>query len=521
MTLEEPTEADIRRLGERLHLDLSEAAVADYRDLVADGLSAFETVAERGDPYAMRPPGDRDPGERVRTENPRGPGPAEDPYNAWITRCRVEGARDGPLAGLTVGVKDNVAVAGVEMTCGSAVVEGYVPPADATVVSRLLEAGATVVGKTNMDDMAFTGNGHSSAFGPTLNPHDDARLAGGSSGGSAIVVATGEADLALGADQGGSVRVPAAWTGVVGHKPTHGLVPYTGIVGIENTIDHVGPLAPDVETAALALEVLAGRDPADPRQPAPPGAGDAGDPLQALDPVGALEGDPSAYSVAVLGEGFDRPGADPRVNERVRGTLEAFADAGATVESVSLPDHADATDVYSAALAEGTLATIEGEGVGHNWKGVYDVDWVEFFGEARRERGGAFPPSLTYTLLLGAYTKERFNSRYYATAMNLRRELTATYDAALEEYDLLAMPTTPQLPNEYVPDQDRTDFLADAWGSLANTAPFNATGHPAASVPAGTVGDLPVGLMLVGDRFADPAVLDAGYAIESLREGRR
>ena len=490
-SLPEPTVAEIRRLAEQLHLDLSDDAVADYRDAVAGGLSSFETVAERGDPYATDPPADREPGERVRepvawvqrdgaVPDAEKPGGA-DPYNAWITRCRVEGSDEGPLAGLTVGIKDNAAVAGVEMTCGSAVVAGYVPSRDATVVTRLLEAGATVVGKTNMDDMAFTGNGHSGAFGPTLNPHDETRLAGGSSGGSAIAVATGEVDLALGADQGGSVRVPAAWTGVVGHKPTHGLVPYTGMVGIENTIDHAGPLAPDVESAATALDALAGRDPADPRQPAA---------VPDLDCAGALTGDPSAYSVAVLEEGFTRPETDERVNERVRDALKRLSAAGATVESVSLPLHDDATDVYTAALAEATLAAVEGEGVGHNWRGRYDVEWVEFFGEARRERGDAFPPSVKYTLLLGAYTKAAFTSRYYATAMNLRREMTAAYDALLAEYDLLAMPTTPQLPREYVPDQDRFEFLADAWGSLANTAPFNATGHPALSVPCGSVDGL-------------------------------
>jgi len=516
-SLPEPTESEIRRLAERLHLDLSDDAVADFRDLVADGLSSFETVAERGDPYATDPPADREPGERVRepvawvqrdgaVPDAEKPGGA-DPYNAWITRCRVEGSDEGPLAGLTVGIKDNAAVAGVEMTCGSAVVAGYVPSRDATVVTRLLEAGATVVGKTNMDDMAFTGNGHSGAFGPTLNPHDETRLAGGSSGGSAIAVATGEVDLALGADQGGSVRVPAAWTGVVGHKPTHGLVPYTGMVGIENTIDHAGPLAPDVETAARALGAMAGRDPADPRQP-----------MTVPDPdcAASLDGDPSEFSVAVVEEGFTQPETDERVNDSVRAALDALADAGATVESVSLPVHADATEIYTAALAEGTLAAVEGEGVGHNWKGRYDVDWVDHFGRARRERGDLFPPSVVYTLLLGAYARERFRSKHYATAMNLRREVTAAYDALLGEYDLIAMPTAPQLPHEYDPDQDRTEFLADAWGSLANTAPFNASGHPALSVPVAPVDGLPVGLMLVGRQFADATVLDAGAAVESL-----
>jgi amidase len=495
-----PTEDDIRDLGDQLHLDLSPAEVADFTELVTDGLASYETVRELGRVSRPTTTRERDPGHRVREG---------DPLNAWITACTVEGADDGPLAGWDVAVKDNVAVAGVEMTCGSQVVEGYVPNHDATVVDRLLDAGATVIGKTNMDDMAFTGNGHSSAFGPTRNPHDPAYLSGGSSGGSAIAVATGEADVAVGADQGGSIRVPAAWCGVVGHKPTHGLVPYTGIVGIENTIDHVGPIAPDVETAAKTLGVMAGRDPDDPRQPETVPVGDYAD---------ELSGDPTDLAVAVLEEGFTRPEADEDVNDTVRGTLDALSDAGATVDEVAFPWHDDAVDVYSVALAEATYAAMTGEGVGHNWKGWYNTQWVDAFGKFRREQGGDLPPSVKYTLLLGAYTSEAYHSTYYAEAMNLRAELTAAYDDLLGEYDLLAMPTTPQLPHEWVPDQDRFAFLDDAWGSLANCSPFNATGHPALSVPAGTVDGLPVGVMFVGAAFDDATVLDAGRAVETLTD---
>jgi amidase len=496
MTPRPPTEADVRSLGERLHLDLSDEEVSDFRDLLEEGLEAYEVVRERRGTYRPTPTRRRDSGRRVRED---------DPYNAWITSCYVEGDDDGPLDGWRVAVKDNVAVAGVEMTCGSTVVEGYVPNHDATVVERVLAAGADVVGKTNMDDMAFTGNGHSSAFGPTLNPHDPDRLAGGSSGGSAIAIVEDEAELALGADQGGSIRVPAAWCGIVGHKPTHGLVPYTGIVGIENTIDHVGPMAADVETAAEALTVLAGADPDDPRQP---------ESVPERDYVGHLDVDAADLSVGVVDEGFTRPAADTRVSDRVRAGLDELADAGATVEAVSIPAHDDAEAIYDVALAEGTYAAMVGEGVGHNWMGWYDEGWVEAFGKFRRAQGGDFPPTVKFTLLLGAYSSEAYHSSYYAAAMNLRRELVGAYDEALDEFDVLAMPTAPQLPNEYVPDQDRFEFIDDAWGSLQNCCPFNATGHPALSVPVEPVDGLPVGLMLVGQHFADDTVLAAGRAVE-------
>ncbi len=494
MSLRAPTEAELRELGEQLNLNLTDEEITAFRERIADGLSAYETVREYAGTMPDSPERSIDTGSRVREG---------DPYNAWITRCKIDGG-DGPLDGWDVAVKDNVAVAGVEMTCGSQVMEGYVPAGDATIVTRLLEAGARIVGKTNMDDMAFTGNGHSSAFGPTLNPHDSDRLSGGSSGGSAIAVVEGEADLGIGADQGGSIRVPAAWCGVVGHKPTHGLVPYTGIAGIENTIDHVGPIAADVETVGQALSVMAGKDEADPRQPdevAPPNCVD-------------LDGDAETLEIGVLEEGFTRAEADEAVNENVRDGLAALEEAGATVESVSLPIHDDAADIYTVALAEGTVAAFRGEGVGHNWEGWYNTDWIESFGKFRRAQGGDFPPSYKYNLLLGAYTGKQYHSKYYAEAMNLRWELQAAYDELLDEYDVLAMPTTPQLPNEYVPDQDIHAFLDDAWGCLANTCQFNATGHPALSVPVEAVDGLPVGLMFVGEHFDDEGVLEAGRAVE-------
>jgi amidase len=501
MSLRPPTESEIRELGSRLHLDLTKKEVQDYCELVTDLLESYEVVRDLGQPPTERSKfRSRDPGHRVRKD---------DPHNAWITHCNIPGADNGKLAGWEVAIKDNISVGGVEMTCGSQVLEGYVPSADATVVSRLLDAGASVVGKTNMDDMAFTGNGHSSAFGPTLNPHDDDHLSGGSSGGSAIAVATDEVDLAIGSDQGGSIRVPAAWSGIIGHKPTHGLVPYTGCVGIENTIDHAGPLASNVESAAKALSVIAGKDPSDPRQP-------QSVPSETYEE--ALSEDIQDLSIAVVREGFNQPNHDPDVNESVYSAIDTLREEGAIAEDVSLPMHADAADVYTVALAEGFAAAISGEGVGHNWKGWYNTSWVDSFGKYRRAQGGDFPPSVKLTLLTGAYTSDQYHSKYYAEAMNLRAELTKKYEELLSEYDLIAMPTTPTTANKYVSDQNRFEFIADAWGCLANTCVFNMTGHPSLSMPVEPRGGLPVGLMLTGRQFDDATVLKAGYALEQAQD---
>lgn len=497
MDISPPTEEQVEAYGAELSLDLSDQEISDFRTLITETLGSYETVAEHGEDSEDLSQTTRDGGRRVD---------GEDPHNAWITRCQISESDDGPLAGWDIAIKDNLAVGGVEMTCGSDVVDGYVPPEDSTLVSRLLSAGGTIVGKTNLDDMAFSGNGHSSSFGPMLNPHDTAHLSGGSSGGSAIAVATGEVTLALGSDQGGSIRAPASWSGVVGHKPTHGLVPYTGCVGIDNTIDHAGPMARDVETVAEALTVLAGKDPADPRQP---------ETVPTADYASALDGDVEGLDIAVLEEGFEQPEADPAVNEKVWAALDEFDQQGATVESVSVPMHADAADIYTVSLAEGLLAAIRGEGLGHNWKGWYNTDWAAAFGRRRREKGGEFPATVKLTLLLGAYASEEYRSEFYGTAMNLRSELTARYDTLLEEYDLIAMPTTPMTANEWKPDQDRLAFIGDAWTNLANTSAFNMTGHPSASVPVGTTDGLPVGLMLTGRPFEDGSVLNAAHAVEN------
>ena len=505
MPIRPPTETELREFGKRLHLDLREDELAELIELAADQLEDYETVASytptvRAGGDEVRP---RSAGRRV----PSG----ENPRNAWVSRCTVEGRAEGPLAGWEVGVKDNVSVAGVEMTCGSRVLEGYVPDTDATIVTRLLEAGATVVGKTNMDDMAMTTTGHS-AFGPVIHPGSDDHLAGGSSGGSAVVVATGEVDAAIGTDQGGSVRLPAAHCGIVGHKPTHGLIPYTGCVGLEHTIDHPGPMGPDVETVARLLTVLSGDGPegtaADDRQPR----------SVPDERYHDLEEDVSELRIGVLDEGFDRPDADPAVLDRVREAIDLLESACAGTEAVSVPMHADARAIHSVCASEGLVAAMAGEGLGHGRRKWYDTTWVDAFGKFRRTAGGEFPAALKRSLLVGAYAAEEYRARHYARGMNLVLDLTESYDALFEEVDLLAMPTTTRTAPERDPQQGEFDRLRQG-REAGNTAAFNRTGHPAVSVPAGRVDGLPVGLMFVGSEFDDGRVLDAAFALEGLREG--
>lgn len=502
MPIRPPTLSTLRDISAEFNLELTDEELALFQDVIEDRLEAYETVSSHHPEPKL---GGTEP--RVRNAGTRVSGD-DDPHNAWVSECYVAGDDGGVLAGWDVAIKDNVFVAGVEMTCGSRVLEGFVPDRDATVVSRLLDAGADIVGKTNMDEMAMTTTGHS-GFGPIHNPVDESRLAGGSSGGSAVVVATGEADAAIGSDQGGSVRIPAAFCGVVGHKPTYGLVPYTGCIGLEHAIDHPGPIGPDVESVARLLTVLAGSNEQDMRAHAPV-------PTRQYEDDLAEDPDPGSLSIGVLEEGFDYHGSDAGVLETTRAAIDTLGDHGAHLEEVSAPLHHDAHDIHSVCAPEGLVDAVLGEGLGHGWKAWYTRSWIEMFGNARRTKAGDFPPMLKVLLLAGRYMSQTYHSRYYGQAMNLAVALTEQYDALLETYDVLAMPTTVVTAPEHRPEQDAYDRLRET-AVIDNTTPFNRTGHPAISVPAGTADGLPVGLSLVSRRFDDTTVLQAAHALESVR----
>jgi amidase len=498
MSIRPPTPEEIRELSEELGLDLVNDEVMEYRKLAERMLASYETIEDTAIPNSSPDTRYRDLGSRAENN---------DPYNAWITRCEVCGTEDGPLSGWEIGIKDNIAVGGVEMTCGSRLFEEYVPATDATVVDRILDNGGKIPGKTNMDNMAFAGDGHTGAFGPVLNPRDDGFVSGGSSGGSAAVVASGEVDAALGTDQGGSVRAPAAWTGIVGYKPTYGLVPYTGCVGIQASIDHVGILAPDVLSTATILSVIAGIDNRiDPRQPRE---------VPSTDYRAAIFEDVQDMRIAVIEEGFDRPGSEMGVNELVKRAIKSLDEHGASTEMVSVPLHEAAQDIHTVSVAEAFLNTVRTNGLAHDQKGWHNPKWAKAFAAARQSRGAEFPPAAKLAMIVGAYTAERYQSTYYAKAMNLRLELFRAYEDILDTYDLITMPTTPMTPIELNSEYDPRDFSSTGTINLSNTCAFNITGHPSVSIPVGTHNDLPVGLMLTGEQFSDAEVLSAAALLEN------
>ena len=503
MPVQPPTRQQLEWIADALHMQLTE-----------DELDVFEAAIEASVGVFRRL--DELPDERLPVKYPREdlgyrPVGDENPSNGWAWKCSIRGAAEGPLAGRTVAVKDNVCVAGIPMLNGSPIMEGYVPREDATVVTRLLDAGAEIVGKTAVPAFCFDGGGLTGYPEPQpTNPHDAAYLCGSSSNGSAAVLVTGEADLALGGDQGGSIRLPSSWSGCCGHKPTYGLVPYTGIFPIELTIDHTGPMALTVADCAKALEVLAGEDGLDPRQVG----------VKVTPYVDGLERGTEGLRVGVLREGFEIEGlSEADVDAAVRDAAETLAGAGATVEEVSVPMHRDGLAIWNGVAMEGaTELMVLGDAFGTNHKGHYTTDLVDFYGRARRHRAQDYSVTVKLTVLLGRYLSERYNHHYYAKAQNLGRRLRAEYGAALERFDVLALPTTPMKAMRIPPPGASIgDVLTAALSNIGNTAPFDVTGNPALSVPCAFSDGLPVGLMLVGRHFEDATVLRAGHAFETAR----
>ncbi|PSQ65596.1 MAG: Asp-tRNA(Asn)/Glu-tRNA(Gln) amidotransferase GatCAB subunit A [Halobacteriales archaeon SW_9_67_24] len=420
-------------------------------------------------------------------------------HDAFITREATEGASAGPLADRMVAVKDNISTEGVRTTCGSAMLEEYVPPYDATVVEQLKKAGATIVGKTNMDEFGMGTTTETSHFGPTTNPVDDERVPGGSSGGSAAAVAAGEADLALGSDTGGSVRCPAAFCGVVGIKPTYGLVSRYGLVAYANSLEQIGPLAPTVGEAAELLNVIAG---ADERDATTRSQGDDADYASAAD------GDVEGMTVGVLTDLVE--GADDRVTAVFEDSIDDLATQGAEIREVELDSLEHAVQAYYViAMAEASSNLARFDGVRYGQSGGFEGDWNDAFA---RSREAGFGPEVKRRVLLGTYALSAgYHDKYYKKAQDARAWIKQDFDGALAEADVLASPTMPVLPPKLGEslDDPLALYLMDA-----NTVPVNLADLPAISVPAGTADGLPVGVQFVGPAFGEQRIVRAGSAIE-------
>ena len=489
MALRIPTAEELHDLAAANHFRLSPEELADFQALTPGMFQVLDALDRM--PSPVQPPKytDRDPGAR--------PSPKDDPFNAILRRCSIKGARSGPLAGKRIGIKDNIAVAGIPMTLGSNVMEGYVPENDATLVTRILDAGGEIVAKLNLDNFAFSGGGDTSSFGPTRNPIDPDFLAGGSSGGSAAALYYDDIDMTIGGDQGGSIRIPSSWCGVVGLKPTHSLVPYTGCIGIDPTFDHAGPMGRTVADVAQMLEVIAGKHPGDPRQ---------GE-IKVARYTDALGKDLKGMRIGLVLEGFGWPVSESEVDNTVQGAIATLRKLGAHVDEVSIPMHRESDRIVWGLMAEGAAALIYAHGVGYHFKGEYDENFASAFGRFCKAQGDALPPTVKLVSLVGSFLNREYHGRLYAKAQNLRSSLRGAYDSVLSSCDALAMPTTPMRAHRYRPNLRPGELIAHGWNMLGNTAVFDVTGHPSLSVPCAMAGGLPVGLMLTGRHFDEVSLL--------------
>jgi aspartyl-tRNA(Asn)/glutamyl-tRNA(Gln) amidotransferase subunit A len=421
-----------------------------------------------------------------------------DELNSFVTRCDIGGG-DGVLDDLSVGVKDNISTEDVETTCGSNVLDGYVPPYDATAVERLKNAGARIVGKTNMDEFGMGTTTETSAHGPTRNPVDTDYVPGGSSGGSAAAVASGDVDTALGTDTGGSVRCPAAFCGIVGLKPTYGLVSRYGLIAYANSLETVGPMAGDVETTARLLDVIAGADERD-------GTCNA----DAENYTAAVE-EPTADVTVAVPEELVGEGVEEGVRERFDEAVDTLRDEGAEVREVSMPSLEKALAAYYViAMGEASSNLARFDGVRYGPGGEGD-GWNEAFADARAR----FGDEVKRRIMLGTYAlSEGYYGDYYDKAQNARSLVRRDFDEVLDEADVVASPTMPLTPFRLgeALDDPLQMYLADA-----NTTPVNLAGVPSISVPCGRAGedDLPVGLQMTAGRFEEPKLLKIARAFET------
>jgi len=495
--------SELNEFAKLWHFQITPEEIDDFHQLteivseIVDSADSLQTP-EVPQTSAIRNVGDR-------------PGNAEDPYNAIVRWCSVK-ADDatGPLSGLRLGVKDSIAIANIPLTGGSKLLQDFVPTVDSTVTHRLLEAGAEIVAITNMDDLAFSGGGDSSAYGPTLCPYDPSRTAGGSSSGSAAALHYDGVDASIGTDQGGSIRVPSAWCGVLGLKPSYGLVPYLGILGIDQPIDHVGPIARTSSDLARLLQVIAGEDPADPRQY---GEIPQRDYNRA---VAQAPSDLHGLRIGLVVEGFSAEvGTDPAVDTAVRSAIHQLTELGATVQEVSIPEHLTAGSIVFGTMPEALSFLFTGGGNGYHWQGRYWSELAPALKAGLERYSSELSTQVKLALVFGSYMQKQYGGEQYARLSNLRSVIRDAYDRALADCDVLMMPTTPGLPHLNDPSLNLVDRVMRGWGVLSNTSATDISGHPALSLPMSEVDGLPVGVMAIAPRFDDDRLLSLARTIES------
>lgn len=417
-------------------------------------------------------------------------------------RLASEGTR-GLLFGLPVGIKDNIVTEGLRTTCASQFLSNFTPVYDATVVGKLRAADTVTIGKLNMDEFAMGGSNENSSFYPVRNPWDLERVPGGSSGGSAAAVAAGEAYFALGSDTGGSIRQPASYCGVVGLKPTYGLVSRFGLVAFASSLDQIGPLTKNVEDSAYVLQAIAGYDPMDSTSAK----------VDVPDYLSALSGDVTGLRIAVPKE-YLGEGVDAEVKETVLNALKVLEGLGATWDEVSLPhtDYAVAT-YYLLASSEASSNLARFDGVRYGVRSDNAGSLIDLYHESRSQ---GFGDEVKRRIMLGTYAlSSGYYDAYYLKAQKARTLIKQDFDKVFEQYDVIIGPTAPTTAFKLGAqvDDPLTMYLNDIL-----TIPVSLAGVPAVSIPCGFADGLPVGMQIIGKAFDESTVLRVAHAYEQNTE---
>jgi aspartyl-tRNA(Asn)/glutamyl-tRNA(Gln) amidotransferase subunit A len=440
----------------------------------------------------------------------------EDGINAFITVTPETALRQADLAdkrfrenkrtsllnGIPIAIKDNMCTQGIATTCGSKILENYIPPYDATAVAEVLQTGAVLMGKTNMDEFAMGSSCENSAFGPTHNPINLKRVAGGSSGGSAAAVASGETVLAMGSDTGGSIRLPAAYCGVVGIKPTYGRVSRYGLISYASSLDQIGALGRTVEDCALLLNVMCGHDKMDTTSAD----------IKRPDFLRSLRQGIKGIKIGLPEEYFIE-GLDPHVKDQVMRAVSLLNEKGAEIVDISLPHARYAISAYYLiATAEASSNLARYEGVKYGFRATEDIsDLMEMYQETRSE---GFGTEVKRRIMLGTYVLSAgYYDAYYLKAQEARALIKQDFDEAFKRVDCMITPVSPCLPfrlGEKMADPLQM-YLVDIY-----TVSLNLSGLPGMSVNCGMVDELPVGLQIIGKAFDEEMVLRVGHAYEKM-----
>ncbi|KAL6351936.1 hypothetical protein LRP88_14748 [Fusarium phalaenopsidis] len=504
---------DVERLLSKINVKIQSEDSDDFCSLLAAIHDCATDILSQPD-YQPLPDLHRFPREDVRRTPPE--------HNvfghAWAHQFMIRGSQ-GTLKGKSVCLKDNIAVAGVPMLFGTSAIPPWTPTTDAVCVTRALEQGADIVGTTICENFCHSTSSYTSGQGIVHNPRAGGYSAGGSTSGAAALVAGGLVDMAIGADQGGSIRVPAALCGCVGFKPTHGMVPYTGILSGDAISDHAGPMTQTVQDAALLMDAISGYDGIDDRSlgASPPGQYAFADSLRGLLRIPRpFEG----YKIGLIIESLEHSLLEPAVKAIVLEAATRFEILGAKVHRVSIPEHLEGHKLWSIQQRIASCNNILGHQ--HGRHGLY----LDEFDSGRlpwtQNAFGNLFPSTQNVIINGLYLNEKFPGLYGKT-MNLIRKLRDRYESALREFDVLITPTTPKVAPKHGKQGRPLESLEPSIGMTINTCGFNVTGHPALAIPVGLVPPpvvdggvhLPVSMQIVGPLKGDEMVLKVGHAWES------